>query len=139
MSDIQFASPTSGFMHRTERLADTLREEIIQIVGYELEDPRVAAVTVTEVRLSDRGRAARIYVTVQGDEKEHKLALNALQHAAPYIRKQLGMSLNLPRVPELFFVRDKVEEEGDKVDQLLQKIEAEWERQGKDNDEGLGS
>ena len=126
-------------MHRTERLADTLREEIIQIVGYELEDPRIAAVTVTEVRLSDKGRAARVYVTVHGDEKEHKLALTALRHAVPYIRKQLGMSLNLPRIPELYFVRDKVEEEGDKVDQLLQKIEAEWERQGKDNDEGLGS
>lgn len=133
------SSPAPGFMHRTERLADTLREEITQIVGYELEDPRVAAVTVTEVRLSDKGRAARIYITVSGDEKEHRVALKALKHASPYIRKQLGMSLSLPRIPELVFVIDKVEEEGAKVDQLLQKIEAEWERQGKDNDEGLGS
>ena len=119
-------------MHRTERLADTLREEISQIVNFELEDPRLAAVSVTEVKLSDNARAARIFVTVSGDEAEHKRALAGLRHATPYIRKQLGLSLNHPRIPELNFVRDRIEEEGERVDQLLQQIEAEWERQGKD-------
>ncbi len=119
-------------MHRTERVADILREEISQIVGYELEDPRLTMVTVTEVRLSDNMRAAKVYITVAGDEQEHKLALAALKRAAPYVRKQLGLSLNLPRTPEIYFVRDRVEEEGERVDQLLQQIEREWENQGKD-------
>jgi len=119
-------------MHRSERIADTIREEIAQIVGYELEDPRLSTVTVTDVKLSDDKRDAKVYVTVAGDENEHKLALAALKHAAPYVRKQLGLSLNLPRTPELHFVRDRVEEEGERVDQLLLQIEAEWERKGKD-------
>jgi len=119
-------------MRRTERFTDTLREEIAQIVGYELEDPRLTTVTVTDVRLSSDKRAARVYVTVAGDEDEHKSALSALKHAAPYVRKQLGLSLNLPRTPELNFVRDRVEEDGERVDQLLEEIEREWERQGKD-------
>ena len=121
-------------MHRTERVADTIREEIAQIVGYELEDPRLLGVTVTDVRLSDNMRDARVYVTVAGNEEEHKSALAALRHAAPYVRKQLGLSLNLPRVPELHFVRDRVEEEGERVDQLLRQIEQEWESKGKDTD-----
>ncbi len=119
-------------MRRAERTADTLREEIAQIVGYELEDPRLTMVTVTDVRLSSDKRAARVYVTVAGDENEHKAALAALKHAAPYVRKQLGLSLNLPRTPEIHFVRDRVEEEGERVDQLLNEIEREWESQGKD-------
>ena len=119
-------------MRRTERAADIIREEIAQIVGYELEDPRLSMVTVTDVRLSNDKRDARIYVTVAGDEKEHELALAALKHAAPYVRKQLGLTLNLPRTPELHFVRDRVEEEGERVDQLLQEIEREWESKGKD-------
>jgi ribosome-binding factor A len=114
-------------MHRTERFTDTLREEIAQIVGYELEDPRLTTVTVTDVRLSPDKRAARVYVTVAGDEAEHKSALDALKHAATYVRKQLGLSLNLPRTPELRFVRDRVEEEGDRVDQLLREIEEKKE------------
>ena len=121
-------------MHRTERTADTLKEEIAQIVSYELEDPRLTSVTVTDVRLSDDKRAARVYVTIVGDEAEHKSALAALKHAAPYVRKQLGLSLNLPRTPEIYFVRDRVEEEGERVDQLLQQIEREWESKGKETD-----
>lgn len=119
-------------MRRAERTADTLKEEIAQIVGYELEDPRLTMVTVTDVRLSSDKRAARVYVTIAGDEKEHEAALAALRHAAPYVRKQLGLSLNLPRTPEIHFVRDRVEEEGERVDQLLQEIEREWESQGKE-------
>ena len=121
-------------MRRAERTADTLKEEIAQIVGYELEDPRLTAVTVTDVRLSSDKRAARVYVTIAGDEQEHEAALTALKHAAPYVRKQLGLSLNLPRTPEIHFVRDRVEEEGERVDQLLHEIEREWESQGKDSD-----
>jgi ribosome-binding factor A len=115
-------------MRRTERAADTLREEIAQIVGYELEDPRLSIVTVTDVRMATDMRSATVYVTIAGDEQEHKVALRALRHATPYVRKQLGLSLNLPRIPELHFVRDRVEEEGERVDQLLDQIEREWER-----------
>jgi len=121
-------------MHRSERTAGTLKEEIAQIVGYELEDPRLTSVTVTDVRLSADKRAVRVYVTVAGDEEEHKSALAALKHAAPYVRKQLGLALNLPRTPEIHFVRDRVEEEGERVDQLLQEIEREWESKGKENE-----
>ena len=110
-------------MHRPERIADTLREEITQIVGYELEDPRLLSVTVTDVRVADDLRDASVYVTVQGDEEEHAKALLALQHAAPYVRKQLGFALNLRHTPALHFVRDTVEEKATRVDTLLQGIE----------------
>src|ERR1051326_45989 len=114
-------------MHRCERVSDTFGEESGEIVDYELEDPRLTAVTVTDVRLSSDKRAARVYVTVAGDEAEHKTALDALKHAAPYVRKKLGLSLNRPGTPELHFVRDRVEEQGDRVDQLLREIEEKKE------------
>src|SRR5258705_3906343 len=98
-------------MRRPERVADIIREELSQIVGYELEDPRLTMVTVTDVRVSDNGRDAQVFVTVAGDEKEHAHALDALRHAAPYVRNQLSLSLNLPRTPHIHFVRDRVEDE----------------------------
>jgi ribosome-binding factor A len=133
-----FILPPSSLlaMRRPERVADILREEISQIVGYELEDPRLTMVTVTDVRLSENLKAARVYVTVAGTEEEHRLALAALRHAAPYVRKQLGLSLNLPRTPEIHFLRDRVEEEGERVDKLLDKIKRDWEREERMNDEG---
>src|ERR1041384_3304632 len=110
-------------MHRPERIAETLLEEIAQIVGYELEDPRLPSVTVTEVRGAETPRDASVYVTVAGDEEEHNQALRALQHAAPYVRKQLGFALNLRHTPALHFVRDTVEEKATRVDTLLEGIE----------------
>ncbi len=122
-------------MRRPERVADILREEITQIVGYELEDPRLTMVTVTDVKLSENLKAAKVYVTVAGNEEEHRLALAVLTRAAPYVRKQVGLSLNLPRTPEIHFVRDRVEEEGERVDKLLESLERAWESHGKDEDE----
>jgi ribosome-binding factor A len=123
-------------MRRPERVADILREEISQIVGYELEDPRLTMVTVTDVRLSDNLRDAQVYVTILGDEQEHRVALSALRHAAPYVRKQLSLSLNLPRTPEIHFVRDRIEEKGERVDLLMREIEKD--REGKDKNESEG-
>ena len=102
-----------------------LREEIMQIVGYELEDPRVQAVTVTDVRMSENLRDASVYVLVEGSEDEIVAALSALRHAAPYVRKQVGFALNLRHTPEIHFVRDTVEERGARVDRLLEEIEQE--------------
>ncbi|PYS76957.1 MAG: 30S ribosome-binding factor RbfA, partial [Acidobacteria bacterium] len=87
-----------------------IREEVIQIVGYELDDPRVESVTVTDVRVSENLRDASIYVTAAGTEGERAAALKALRHAAPYVRRQLSILLNLKYTPELHFVRDAVEE-----------------------------
>jgi ribosome-binding factor A len=94
----------------------------MQIVGYELEDPRLSMVTVTEVKVAEDLRDASVYVTVAGDEREHNVALRALRHAAPYVRKQLGFALNLRHTPVLHFVRDTVEERAGRVDTLLQTI-----------------
>jgi ribosome-binding factor A len=107
-----------------------LREEIAQIVGYELEDPRLTMVTVTDVRLTDNLRDARVYVLVSGDEAEAAKAMAALRHAAPYVRKQVGFALSLRHTPEIHFVRDTVEEKGARVDQLLAEIERTRESQG---------
>jgi ribosome-binding factor A len=112
-------------MRRPERVADMLREEIMQLVGYELEDPRVQAVTVTDVRLSGDLRDASVYVLVEGSEDEILAAMAALRHAAPYVRKQVGFALQLRHTPEIHFVRDTVEERGARVDRLLEELEQE--------------
>jgi ribosome-binding factor A len=127
--------PTVLTMRRPERVADIIREEISQIVGYELEDPRLTMVTVTDVRLSDNRRDAQVFVTVAGNEEEHQLALAALRHAAPYVRKQLSLSLNLPRTPEIHFVRDTVEERAERVDGLLQQLAQEQQSEEGTNHE----
>jgi ribosome-binding factor A len=110
-------------MRRPEQLAEVIREEVSQIVGFELEDPRVETVTVTDVRVTENLRDATIYFTSAGTEAEKAAAHKALQHAAQYVRRQIGTALNLRYTPELHFVRDTVEESAARVEELLSTIE----------------
>jgi ribosome-binding factor A len=110
-------------MRRPERVADMLREEIAQIVGFELTDPRLTMVTVTDVRLTENLRDAKVFVTVAGTEDEIIEAMKALRHASTYVRKQVGFALSLRHTPEIHFLRDTVEEKGARVDELLLEIE----------------
>ena len=109
-------------MRRPEKVAEQVREEIAQIVGYELDDPRVAMVTVTDVRMSDNLREARVFVTVSGTDDEALAALKALRKAAPYVRRQLAFNLSLRHAPDIHFIRDTVEEKAARVDELLREI-----------------
>jgi ribosome-binding factor A len=112
-------------MRRPERVAELLREEISEIVGFELDDPRMLSVTVTEVRVASDLRDAKVFVLVEGNEKEITDALAALRHAAPYVRRQVGTALSLRHTPALHFVRDTIEERGARIDDLLAKIQRE--------------
>jgi len=123
-------------VRRPERLAEVLREAITEIVGYELDDPRLLTVTVTEVRVSDNLRDAKVYVTVQGDEKEVKEALKALQHAATFVRQQVALSLDLRHAPHLNFVRDTVEENASRVEEVIQGLTQKGELQEIKENEG---
>jgi ribosome-binding factor A len=109
-------------MRRPERLAEVLREEITEIVGYELDDPRLLSVTVTEVVVAPSLRDAKVFVLVEGDEREIGEALKALQHAAPFVKQQVALNLNLRFAPHLHFVRDTVEEKASRIAELLGEI-----------------
>ena len=123
-------------MRRPERIAELLREEISSIVGYELDDPRVLGVTVTDVRVAENMRDAKVFVLVEGDEKEIKAAFEALQKAATYIRKQVGIALELRHAPHLHFARDTVEEKARKIELILDELNTERKQQEAGNEPG---
>ncbi len=87
-----------------------------------MDDPRLLGVTVTDVRVSENLREAKVYVVVEGEENEIKEALKALQNAATFVRQQVALSLDLRRAPLINFVRDTVEENAARVQQLLEEI-----------------
>lgn len=75
-------------------------------------------VTVTEARISPDLKYCNVYIITSVDEK-NKLALEGLQLAANYIRKQIGSQTRLKFVPELVFRIDETFAEVDKIEKLL--------------------
>ena len=109
-------------MRRPERLAEQLREEITEIVGFELEDPRLIAVTVTDVRISENKRDAKVFVTVEGEEAEIRAAMKALHNAEKFVRQQITLRLSIHHAPQIHFVRDTVEEKAGRIDRILEEL-----------------
>ena len=114
-------------MRRPERLAEALKDEIAEVVGFELDDPRIETATVTEVTVADDLRDAKVYVVVEGEENEIKEALKALQHAAGFVRQQVAMNLSLRYAPHLHFVRDTAEENAARIGGILRDLESKGE------------
>ncbi len=111
-------------------MAESLREVVTEIVGYELEDPRLQAVAVTEVRVSDDLRDATVFVLVDGDENQIGEAMVALKNASTFVRQQIAINMNLRYAPHVHFVRDTVEEHASKIDSILEdlSVEEDFER-----------
>ncbi len=92
--------------HRMERVAEALREEVEEIINYELSDPRIGAVAVTQVLLAPGGRRARILVAPAGETEEQLLCLAALGGARRHVRALLAGRLEMFRIPDLDFEAD---------------------------------
>lgn len=114
-------------MRRPERFAEALKEEIAEVVGFELDDPRLEMVTVTDVKVAEDLRDARVYVLVRGNEDEINSALKALHNAETFVRQQVALNLDLRHAPHVHFVRDTAEENASRVNDLLNDLTAKGE------------
>jgi ribosome-binding factor A len=114
-------------MRRPERFAEAIKEQISEVVGFELDDPRLIAVTVTEVKLAPNMRDAKVFVLIDGDEKEILDAMKALHNAAPVVRSQVALNLNLRHAPAIHFARDTVEEKANRIDAILEDLKINGE------------
>src|SRR5580704_4755283 len=108
--------------HRSERIAEEIRNEVSLMLAGELKDPRLAApVMVTEVRMGAGMRTVRVFVSLAGDEAERATTLEGLQAAKGYVRHELVERLHMRRAPEVLFILDETEEYNNRIENLLRK------------------
>ena len=117
--------------HRPNRLAETLKEEISQLIRVELKDPRIGFVTLTSVDVAGDLAHAKVYVSVLGTEDEGKISLEVLNRAAGFVRCEIGKRIRLRHVPAIVFVYDPSIEHGAHIAKLLRDV-------GVTGDEGKG-
>lgn len=98
-----------------------MREELAGIIGFEMDDPRLAGVTVTGAEVSSDSRHARVKVLAEGGPVEQKQALTALDHARHYLRRELASRLSLRMAPELHFELDRWAGADNRIEILLKR------------------
>lgn len=109
---------------RTDRLDQLLREEIGAILSKDVQDPRIGFVTVTDVETAPDLSTARVWVSIIGQPEERTKALQALEHAMPFVRHELSSRIRIRRIPELLIRADDSVQRGARVLQLLAELEA---------------
>ena len=107
---------------RTKRVAEALREELIEIIGFELSDPRLDGVQVVDVHLSPDMRVASVLLDIAGEAEAQKRALEAMGHAKSFIKSQLSGRMDLFRMPELHFELNLSPGMNSRMDYLMRKI-----------------
>ena len=108
--------------HRSERLSEAIREELEEIIGYELSDPRIDAQGISEVLLSPDARHAHVRVVLTGDAARQQGTIDALNHARNYLKSELGRRLDVFRIPELHFEAAIAADLGGRINHLLKRV-----------------
>jgi ribosome-binding factor A len=104
---------------RTDRINALLQRELGQIISEELNDPRIPFATVTAVEATPDLRAARVHVSILGDEAAGREAMSALEGAKQHLRRTLGDRTELRYVPDLVFVEDRSAERAARISKIL--------------------
>lgn len=104
---------------KTERIASNIVKEISYILANEVKDKEIRFVTVTDCKLASDLSYAKIYITTMGNVQE---TLKSLNKASGFIRRELSERVDIRHTPELTFVFDESIENGQKIEEILEKI-----------------
>ena len=101
-----------------------------------VKDPRVqqGMISVTRVETTGDLRYAKVWLSVLGELNEREFK-RGLKSCAPWLRRELGSSLNLRYTPELVFELDDSIEHGAHIFDLIAKLHDQEEQRGERHDE----
>jgi ribosome-binding factor A len=104
---------------RTLRIAERIREELSEILIKQIQDPRLAGISVTDVKVDRELAYASVYVSAVEGEQRSKEILAGLQHAGGFLRTELAHRIDLRVFPRLRFYWDPTFERAEKIEKLI--------------------
>jgi ribosome-binding factor A len=113
---------------RAKRLAKRISTIVASAIEYEIKDPGLAGVTITDAKVSGDLHDATLYYTVLGrsldDEPDYAAAAAALERAKGALRSRVGAGTGVRFTPTLTFERDTVPDAAHRMAELLDKARA---------------
>lgn len=113
---------------RARRLAKRISEIVATAIEYEIKDPRLAGVTITDSKVTNDLHDATLFYTVLGrtleEEPDYDGAAAALSKATGVLRSRVGAALGVRFTPTLAFARDTVPDAANRMEELLARARA---------------
>ncbi|WP_211924126.1 30S ribosome-binding factor RbfA [Coxiella endosymbiont of Amblyomma nuttalli] len=106
---------------RQQRMADLIHHQLAVLLKKEVQDPRLARISLTAVLLSSDLKQAKIFYTLLKSE-ERKTIQKALNKAIGYLRCLLAQATTLRYVPQLQFAYDESLERAERISSLINRV-----------------
>ena len=110
---------------RARRLAKRISTIVASAIEYEIKDPGLAGVTITDAKVTNDLHDATLYYTVMGrtleDAPDYAGAAAALERAKGVLRTKVGAGTGVRFTPTLSFVRDTVPDAAHRMEELLER------------------
>ena len=104
---------------RSRRVAEQIRRDLAELIRFEVKDPRVAMVTLTDVEVTPDFAHAKVFYSALAEAEELAAIASGLAHASGFLRRELGRRLKIHHLPELHFVHDASIANGARLSQLI--------------------
>ncbi len=115
------------------RVADQIQRDLAEIISFELKDPRVGMITITEVQVTPDYAHAKVFFTMLSENKDAiQNTVAGLSKAAGFIRGHLGRRLTIHTIPELHFVHDASTARGMELSRLIDEANASRAKDAED-------
>ena len=115
---------------RLRRINERMKEALAILLLYEVADPRLHGVSVTDVRVDRELAYADIFVSaVEGEARKDEI-LAGLEHARGFLSRQLAQRVEMRQFPRLRFHWDPTPERAERIEALLKQIQAERAARG---------
>jgi ribosome-binding factor A len=113
---------------RARRLAKRIATIVASAIEFEIKDPRLAGVTITDAKVTGDLHDATLFYTVFGrnleDEPDYAGVAAALESATGVLRTRVGAALGVRFTPTLAFERDTVPDVAHRMEDLLARARA---------------
>jgi ribosome-binding factor A len=110
---------------RARKLSKRIGTVVASAIEFEIKDPPLAFVTVTDTKVTGDLHDATVFYTVRGetlqDEPDYDGAAAALERAKGTLRTRVGAATGVRFTPTLTFVLDKVPDTAAHMEDLLAK------------------
>jgi len=112
---------------RMKRINDRIKQVLSVMLISKIDDPRLAGVSVTDVKVDRELDFANIYVSSLDGAKSSREVIAGLNHARGYLKHEIAQEIDLRVMPRLRFFWDPTPEKADRIDRLLAELHAETE------------
>ena len=108
---------------RLDRTSEDVKRELTDIMRG-LKDPRInGLLSVLKVDLSKDLSLCRVYISSLEGMEAAKSAVEGLNSAAGYVRRELGQRIRLRRSPQIQFIADDSIERSAHINQMLHDLQ----------------